>query len=114
MATDADRAAVLRHRWRANLRELNGDTFGAETQRHLADVTETFQIAKDAWLEADRPDSGMLADGYRGALAELDAVRVFFRGQVQQAASRTATIAPESIRFNFSEPSDDELLAGVR
>lgn len=114
MASDADRAAVLRHRWRADLRALNGDTFGAETQRHLADVSETYQITKDAWLEADRPNSGVIHDGYRAALADLDAVRVFFRAQVQNAAARTATVAPESIRMNFTEPSDDELLAGAK
>lgn len=103
-----DQAAALRHRWRADLREINGDTFGASIQRQLADATGVYNAAKAEWIHAGKPgpESGTYGS-YMAALAKMDELRTFFRSQVQANVTPGVQIA---VLNNFSEPSDDELL----
>jgi len=113
---DADRAYILRQRWRAGLHDLNGEADAAAEKRQEADVLERYHAARDAALELKATvdedtyytsDEKVIYDRRREELRDFRIRQRTARDMVRRPGR--ATIA---VLDNFEEPSDEELLAG--
>lgn len=104
----AERAYIARMRWRSNLHRLNGDEAGAKLSDETADLYERFLAAQHAYSDAGRPENGPEYDAFRYLKMQVQSQHRFWRG----VREFNATTGPAATIDNFSEPSDDELLAG--
>lgn len=112
MDVDANTAAILRARWRAELHDLNADESGAQVQRDYADLCERYNAAKAA-RDADRSNT-MLDFAFQLVEGELRQYRRFMRELRDAVHAGNPEGAGVFTLDNFSEPTDAELLAGAQ